>query len=181
MKRAIVPGTFDPLTSGHLDVITRAAQLFDEVIVAVATSEKKRPLFPLEERVELVREAVGHLSNVRVGSFSGLLVDYAREQETSVLVKGLRATTDFEYEFAMTAANYHLDPQLETLFIMSSPQNMYVSSSLVREIASFHGDVSDFVPPCIAQALERRFGADEFRETQQRKGELLSADMAAHA
>lgn len=204
MKRAITPGTFDPLTSGHLDIITRAAQLFDEVIVAVAASEKKHPLFSLDERVALAREATTHLPNVRVEPFAGLLVDFAHEQGTSILVKGLRATTDFEYEFAMTAANYHLDPDLETVFIMSSPKNMYVSSSLVREIASFQGNISDFVPPCVLAALERKFADEGTADGQaeepaeepagdsaareddagQREGAdavRLSADTAAHA
>ena len=124
MKRALTPGTFDPITSGHLDVIARASQLVDEVVVAVADSQKKGPLFPLEERVELVRQATAHLLNVRVEPFKGLLVDFAKELDATVVVKGLRAITDFEYEFQMTAMNYQLSPQLETLFIMSPPQYM---------------------------------------------------------
>ena len=119
MKRALTPGTFDPITSGHLDVITRAAQLVDEVVVGVAASEKKGPLFTLEERVELVRQATSHLPNVSVEPFDELLVDFAARMEASVVVKGLRAITDFEYEFQMTALNYQLNQELETLFIMS--------------------------------------------------------------
>lgn len=157
MKRAITPGTFDPITSGHIDIITRASQLFDEVIVAVAASNKKGPLFSLEERVSLAKEAVSHLSNVKVIPFEGLLVEFAHEQEASVLVKGLRAITDFEYEFQMTAMNYQLAANLETLFIMSPPQYMYLSSSVVREIASLGGDVSQFVPPCVNVALMEKF------------------------
>ena len=153
MKRALTPGTFDPITSGHLDVITRAAQLFDEVIVSVAVSAKKNPLFSLDERVALVREATSHLANVRVEPFDELLVDFARRMEATAVVKGLRAITDFEYEFQMTALNYQLDQELETLFIMSPPQHMYLSSSIVREIASLGGDVSQFVPPCVDAAL----------------------------
>ena len=145
VKRALTPGTFDPITSGHLDVITRAAQLFDEVIVSVAVSAKKNPLFSLDERVALVREATSHLANVRVEPFDELLVDFARRMEATAVVKGLRAITDFEYEFQMTALNYQLDQELETLFIMSTPQHMYLSSSIVREIASLGGDVSQFV------------------------------------
>lgn len=157
MKRALTPGTFDPITSGHLDVITRAAQLVDEIIVAVAASPKKQPLFSLEERVELVREATAHLGNVRVEPFNELLVEFAAKMDAPVVVKGLRAITDFEYEFQMTALNYQLNQDLETLFIMSPPQYMYLSSSIVREIASLHGDFEGFVPPCVHAALVKKF------------------------
>ncbi len=157
MKRALTPGTFDPITSGHLDVITRAAQLVDEVVVAVAASPKKRPLFTLEERTDLVRQATAHLPNVRVEPFDELLVTFAEKLGATVVVKGLRAVTDFEYEFQMTAINYQLNSALETLFIMSPPQYMYLSSSVVREIASLHGDVEQFVPPCVRDALARKF------------------------
>ncbi|MDO4854396.1 MAG: pantetheine-phosphate adenylyltransferase [Coriobacteriia bacterium] len=160
MKRALVPGTFDPITAGHLDVITRAAMIFDEVVVSVAASKKKGPLFSLEERVELVREAVSDLENVRVISFDGLLVDCARIHDAHAVVKGLRVVTDFEYEFQMTAMNYELGPNLETFFIMSPPKYMYLSSSVVREISSMGGDVSKFVPPCVDVALKKRFGLE---------------------
>ena len=157
MKRALTPGTFDPITSGHLDVIARASQLVDEVVVAVADSQKKGPLFTLEERVELVRQATAHLPNVRVEPFKGLLVDFAKELDATVVVKGLRAITDFEYEFQMTAMNYQLSPQLETLFIMSPPQYMYLSSSIVREISKMGGDIQQFVPPCFYEALKKKY------------------------
>lgn len=157
MRRALTPGTFDPITSGHLDVITRAAQLVDEVVVAVAASAKKSPLFTLEERVALVREATSHLPNVRVEPFDELLVTFADKMDVTVVVKGLRAITDFEYEFQMTALNYQLNQELETLFIMSPPQYMYLSSSIVREIASLHGDVNGFVPACVKKALHAKF------------------------
>ena len=157
MKRALTPGTFDPITSGHLDVIARASQLMDEVIVAVADSQKKGPLFTLEERVELVRQAPAHLPNVRAVPFRGLLVDLAKELDATVVVKGLRAITDFEYEFQMTAMNYQLSPQLETLFIMSPPQYMYLSSSIVREISKMGGDIEQFVPPCVYEALKKKY------------------------
>ena len=158
MKRALTPGTFDPITNGHIDVITRAAQLFDEVIVAVARSEGKHPLFSLDERVALAREATSHLPNVRVEPFSGLLVDFAQQMDASVLVKGLRAITDFDYEFQMTALNYQLDSELETIFIMSPPEYMYLSSSIVRELASFNADCSAFVPDCVRTALREKLG-----------------------
>ncbi len=153
VKRALTPGTFDPITAGHLDVISRAAQLVDEVIVAVAVSAKKKPLFSLEERVALVKEVTRDLPNVRVEPFDELLVDFARRMGAQAVVKGLRAITDFEYEFQMTALN----KELETLFIMSTPQHMYLSSSIVREIASLGGDVSQFVPPCVNEALVKRY------------------------
>ena len=164
MKRALTPGTFDPITVGPLDVITRAAQLVDEVVVAVAVSAKKRPLLSLDERVALAREATAHLPNVTVEPFDELLVDFAHRMGAQAVVKGLRAITDFEYEFQMTALNYQLDQELETLFIMSTPQHMYLSSSIVREIASLGGDVSQFVTPAAAEALRRRYA--ELAEAQ---------------
>ena len=164
MKRALTPGTFDPITVGHLDVITRAAQLVDEVVVAVAVSAKKRPLLSLDERVALAREATAHLPDVTVEPFDELLVDFAHRMGAQAVVKGLRAITDFEYEFQMTALNYQLDQELETLFIMSTPQHMYLSSSIVREIASLGGDVSQFVTPAAAEALHRRYA--ELAEAQ---------------
>ena len=157
MKRAVTPGTFDPITFGHLDIISRAAQLVDEVIVAVAASAGKQPLFSLEERTALAREATAHLPNVRVEPFDGLLVDFAREQNAQVLVKGLRAITDFEYEFQMAALNYDLDRTIETVFIMSPPQYMYLSSSIVRELASLNSSVDKFVQPHVAKALADKF------------------------
>lgn len=157
MKRALTPGTFDPITSGHMDVITRASRIMDEVIVAVAVSDKKKPLFSLDERVSLVEQAVSHLPNVRVEPFNELLVDFARRMDAEIVVKGLRAITDFEYEFQMTAMNYQLDRELETAFIMSPPQYMYLSSSIVREIASMHGNLEGLVPECVKKALEKKF------------------------
>ena len=157
MKRAVTPGTFDPITYGHLDVVYRAAQLMDEVVVAVAASPGKKPLFTLEERTALARKATEHIPNVRVEPFDGLLVDFARKVEAQVLVKGLRAITDFEYEFQMAALNYQLANELETVFIMSPPQYMYLSSSIVRELASLNSPVDLFVPAHVARALERKF------------------------
>ena len=158
MRRAVVAGTYDPITLGHLDVITRSANIFDEIIVAVGRSEKKNTLFSLEERVALVKEAVSGVSNVTVEPLEGLLVDFAESRGAHAVVKGLRAVTDFEYEFQMAALNYKLHPDMETFFIMSPPDYMYLSSSNVREIASMGGDVSDFVPPCAERALKERYG-----------------------
>lgn len=157
MRRALVPGTFDPITNGHIDVIARASQMFDEVIVGVAKSDKKRPLFTLEERVALAKEATAHLDNVSVVGFDDLLVHFAEEIDCKFVVKGLRAITDFEYEFQMTAANYRLNDSIETVFIMSPPQYMYLSSSIVREIASFQGNISELVTPGVEKALRARF------------------------
>ena len=160
MKRALTPGTFDPITYGHLDVITRAAQLMDEIVVAVAASPGKGPLFSLEERTALARKATAHLKNVRVEPFEGLLVDFARSIEAQVIVKGLRAVTDFEYEFQMAALNYQLSNDMETVFIMSPPQYMYLSSSIVRELASLKSPVDQFVPPHVARALTQKFASE---------------------
>ena len=157
MTKAFTPGTFDPITSGHLDIISRAAQLFDEVIVGVAESPKKNTLFTLDERVALAKEATKGIAHVRVEPFDGLLVDFAKELDAHVAVKGLRAVTDFEYEFQMAALNYELSEELETIFIMSTPKNMYLSSSVVREIARLHGDVDQFVPLCVKNALIDKF------------------------
>ncbi len=157
MTTALTPGTFDPITCGHLDIINRASTLMDEVIVAVAESTPKNTLFTIEERTDLARKATAHLPNVRVESFDGLLVDFARKMGVSVVVKGLRAITDFEYEFQMNAINQQLDYRLETTFIMSPPEYMYLSSSIVRELAALGGDVSKFVTPEVAEALARKY------------------------
>jgi len=164
MKRAVVPGTFDPITEGHLDIIRRAAQIFDEIVVAVAASPgkgPKGPLFSLEERVALAQESLSDIPNVTVQPFDELLVGFANRVKAHVVVKGLRAVTDFEYEFQMTAMNYQLQQEIETFFIMSPPQYMYLSSSIVREIASLGGPFKKFVSPCVYEALCLKYGLDK--------------------
>lgn len=159
MRRALVPGTFDPITAGHLDVITRASQLFDEVVVGVAESRSKHmngTMFTLEERTGLVEESVSEIPNVVVRPFGNLLVDFAAELGARVCVKGLRAVTDFEYEFQMAALNYRIAPQIETVFIMSTPDHMYLSSSIVKEMMSLGGDIHGLVPPCVEKAMSQR-------------------------
>lgn len=160
MHRVLVPGTFDPITLGHLDVIRRASDMFDEVIVGVAASTGKRggTLFTLEERVELAREVTAELANVKVMGFDNLLVDFASSIGVTAVVKGLRTTTDFEYEFQMAMLNFRLAPELETFFVMSSPDYMYVSSSIAKELASLHGSTEGIVPPVVGQALANRLG-----------------------
>ncbi len=158
--KAMVPGTFDPITAGHIDVIRRASRLFGEVIVAVAESPRKGagPMFSLDERVAIAVEALSGIGNVTVKPFTGLLVDFAAQNDVRVLVKGLRAVTDFEAEFQMSALNYTLSPDLETIFIMALPQNMYLSSSVVRDIAYCKGNVEGLVPEAAGKALARVTG-----------------------
>ena len=160
MKRALCPGTFDPLTSGHLDVIERSAALFDEVVVAVALSPEKGggPLFTTEARVGFIEEATSHLANVSVRPFDTLLVDLAREMDATAVVKGLRAVTDFEREFQMAQLNYRLEEGVETMFIMAIPEYMFLSSSAVKEIARHGGSVKGLVPEVVREALAERFG-----------------------
>lgn len=157
MRRAIYPGSFDPITNGHLDVIQRAARLFDEVVVAVAFNEAKQGLFTAGERVELIREAVKSSANVRIAKFDGLLVNFAREQQASALVRGLRAISDFEFEFQMALMNRKLEPELETIFMMPAEKYTYTSSRIVKEIARLGGNVNAFVPEFVAVALRNKF------------------------
>ncbi len=156
--KAVCPGTFDPVTNGHLDVITRASRLFDEVIVGVALNPDKRggPLFSIEERMGFVRDAVVHLGNVRVHPFDSLLVEFAEAMGARVIIKGLRAVTDFEHEFQMAQINYRLDSTIETMFVMSIPEYAYLSSSAVKEIVSHGGTVKGLVPDAVGEALASR-------------------------
>ena len=145
----ICPGSFYPVTLGHLDVITRAANMFDKVLVAVLVNSSKRPTFSIEERMELLRDATDGLDNVEIVSFEGLLAEYCKSRGVNAIVKGLRAVSDFEYEFQMAIANKRLNPELETIFLTADSDSMYLSSSMVREIGSMGGDISNFVPACV--------------------------------
>ncbi|HMP89915.1 MAG TPA: pantetheine-phosphate adenylyltransferase [Kiritimatiellia bacterium] len=156
MRSAIYPGTFDPITLGHLDVMKRAANVCDRLVVAVAESPKKKLWFDLNERMSMVRDAVSQVSNIEVVSFHGLLVEFARSQGIYVLVRGLRAFSDFEYEFQMALSNRKLATDVETLFLMTSDTYSYVSSSVVREVAELGGDISALVPPGVQTALRRK-------------------------
>lgn len=158
MRRAIYPGSFDPITNGHLDVIERARKLFDEVVVAVAHNDEKQPLFSLNDRLDLLRETAGKIDNVRIAEFEGLLVEFARNQEAGIVIRGLRAISDFEFEFQMALMNRKLDFAIETIFLMPKEEYTYLSSRIVKEIARLGGDVSGFVPACVAKKLSRKFG-----------------------
>lgn len=155
-KRAVYAGTFDPMTLGHLDVVQRAAHIFPELVVAVAAVTGKNTLFDQSERVALVAASVKDLANVRVEPFDGLLVDYARERDTEVLIRGLRAFSDFEYEFQMALTNRRLAPDLETLFLMPKQDYSFLSSTNIRQVASLGGDVSEFVPAVVERALKEK-------------------------
>jgi pantetheine-phosphate adenylyltransferase len=157
MRRAIYPGSFDPVTNGHLDVIERARKLFDEVVVAVAHNDEKQPFFSLQERIDLLRETAGIIENVRIAEFSGLLVDFAQAQDAGAVIRGLRAVSDFEFEFQMALMNRNLNPTVETIFLMPKEEYTYLSSRIVKEIARLGGNVSSFVPGCVVKALSRKF------------------------
>lgn len=154
---ALYPGTFDPITNGHADLVVRAAPLFERIIVGVAESPAKGPGFPLDERIALAKAALGDIANVEIRGFSGLLAHFVREVGAGVLLRGLRAVSDFEYEFQLASMNRHLVPEVETLFLTPAEQYSFISSSLVREIARLGGDVSGFVHPSVASALRRRY------------------------
>ena len=156
MTIAIYPGTFDPITNGHIDLVNRASKLFERVIVAVAINPSKEPTFTLQERVNLAKQTLSGLNNVEVCGFEGLLVDVAKEKEADVILRGLRAVSDFEHEFQLAGMNRKMRPEIETIFLTPAEQFTYISSSLVREIAVLGGDVSDFVAPCVVDALKAK-------------------------
>ncbi len=156
MTVAVYPGTFDPLTRGHEDLVRRASSIFSKLIIGVADSRSKRPFFNLEERIEIAQEVLGHYSNVKIMGFSGLLKDFAREHNARVIVRGLRAVSDFEYEFQMAGMNRYLLPDVETLFLTPSDQYQFISGAFVREIASMGGDVSKFAYPSVEKWLIRK-------------------------
>lgn len=158
MRTVIYPGSFDPLTNGHLDVIQRASKLFDRVVVAVASNDSKHPLFTLEERKRMVRRAVRHLPNVEADAFTGLLVHYAERKRAQALIRGLRAVSDFEFEFQLALMNRKLNERIETIFMMPKDTYTFLSSSIVKEIALLGGDVSSFVPTHVRTALRAKFG-----------------------
>jgi len=159
MTRALIPGTYDPVTLGHIDIIERATRVFDEVIVAVSDSPRKGsgPLFGIEDRVSLIEDAVSYLPNVEVRPFSNLLVHFAEEMGAEAIVKGLRALTDFEWEFQQASINYQLNRELETMFIMANPRYMYLSSSMVKEIVCLGGDISKWVTPLVQAELLKHY------------------------
>jgi pantetheine-phosphate adenylyltransferase len=154
---AVYPGTFDPLTRGHEDLVRRASKLFDRVIVGVAESRAKKPCFPLAERIEIAREILAPAGNIAVAGFDGLLMNFLREQGATVIIRGLRAVSDFEYEFQMAGMNRNLHPDVETVFLTPGEQYMFVSATMVREIASLGGDVSKFVQPAVSARLAKKF------------------------
>lgn len=157
MRRGIYPGSFDPVTHGHLDVMERATRLFDEVLVAVARNSQKDALFSTEERMALLREAVAGLKKIKVVPLEGLLAKFAQEQEAQAVIRGLRAISDFEYEFQMALTNRKLAPEVETIFLMPREEYTYVSSRIIKEVASLGGQVSDFAPDCVCRALKKKF------------------------
>ena len=161
MKLAICPGSFDPVTCGHINIISRAAAMFDRVIVVVMVNNNKQPLFTQQERVELLKRVTASMPNVEVESYGGMLAEYAREKNASVIVKGLRAMSDFEYEFQMALTNRKLNPSVETVFLTTNAEYMYLSSSLVKQVASLGGDIREFVPACIVNDILEKYGRNE--------------------
>lgn len=159
LKIAIYPGSFDPVTLGHLDIIERAAKIVDELIVAVLMNGSKSPLFSVDERVDMLKEVTKHIKNVKIMSFSGLLVDFARESNASIIIRGLRAITDFEYELQMAQTNHILNDKIDTVFLTSNLEYSYLSSSTVKEVASFGGDISKFVPEYVIDRIYKKYNS----------------------
>ncbi|MDY3971391.1 MAG: pantetheine-phosphate adenylyltransferase [Clostridia bacterium] len=157
MRIAVYPGSFDPITNGHLDIIERASRVYDKVVVGVLSNMSKKPLFTAEERVKMISLVTEHLENVEVDSFTGLLVDFAASKNATVIVKGLRTVADFEYEFQMALLNKALNPEFETMFMMTNTKYSYISSSMVKELAGFHGDLTGLVPCEIIEAIKEKY------------------------
>lgn len=158
MRIAVYPGSFDPITNGHLDIIERASKIFDKVIVGVLKNSNKKPLFTAEERVALINRVTGHLGNVEAAGFDGLLVDFAKENGANVIIKGLRTVNDFEYEFQMALLNKTLNEECETMFLMTNSKYSYISSSMVKELAGFKGNLAGVVPVEIIQDIREKYG-----------------------
>ena len=157
MKVAIYPGTFDPVTRGHLDVIKRSAKIVDRLVIAVLRNSAKNPWFSFDERIHLIEKVIADLNNVEVTSFGGLTVDFCKEQGANIIVRGLRAITDFEYELQIAQINHRLDPNIDTMFLTTSVEYSYVSSSIVKEVASYNGDISSFVPDVIVSDIYNKY------------------------
>ena len=157
MRIAVYPGSFDPVTNGHLDIIERSSKIYDKVIVGVLNNASKKPLFTAEERVDMLKDVTKHIENVEVDSFSGLLVDFAKAKGATVIVKGLRTVADFEYEFQMALLNKALNPEYETVFMMTDSKYSYISSSMVKELAGFNGNLTGLVPPEITGRIEQKW------------------------
>ncbi len=157
MRIAVYPGSFDPITNGHLDVIERASRLYDKLVVGVLNNSNKKPLFSAEERVDMIQRVTGHLENVEVDTFTGLLVDFAKSKGANVIVKGLRTVADFEYEFQMALLNKSLNPEYETMFMMTNTKYSYISSSMVKELAGFKGNLTGLVPCEIIEQIKEKY------------------------
>ena len=172
--RAIYPGTFDPLTNGHLDLIARGSKIFDHLVVAILNNSEKQPLFPVEERVEMITEATQEFGNISVSTFDGLLVEFARQQQAQALLRGIRAISDYEYEFQMALMNRRLAPQLETVFMMPAEKYSYVSSRLIREVFRLGGSVEGLVPPSVVERMQARAARESAElENQQSTGRTV--------
>ncbi len=156
MKTAVYPGTFDPITNGHIDIIKRALNIFDKVIIAISVDSPKKPLFTVEERIKMISEAVKDIQSIEIDSFSGLLVDYAKKTNAIAIIRGLRAVSDFEYEFQMALMNRRLNEKIETVFLMPNEKFTYLNSSIVREVVSLGGDISEFVPENVKNELKKK-------------------------
>lgn len=163
LRRAVYPGSFDPVTNGHLDIIRRGAKIYDELIVAIAQNVAKKPFFTLEERLEMLRESVKDIENVKVDYFDGLLVEYLKKVDAKVIIRGLRAVSDFEYEFQQALANKKLYPECETVFLITDAKYAYLSSSMVKEIARFGGCIKDLVPDIVAKSLYKKFRGEDVK------------------